>query len=103
MKISVDKLKNFTALVRELATGLKRLDFDNNFESFETSDLTIAANTEEKIRNELDPAIPTKMVIVKQTGNGLVTAGDTAWTSNYVYIKNNDASNSVTVRVIFFK
>ena len=102
MKIAVDKLKSFSALVRELATGLSRLDFINNFESFE-KEVTIDANTEKTIRNELDPAIPTRMLIVKQTGNALVTAGDTAWSTNFVYIKNHDASNSVTVKIIFFK
>jgi hypothetical protein len=102
MKFSIDKIFDLKPLLKELATGLRRLDFTNNFESFETENLTISANSEEKIRNELDN-IPTKMLILKQTGNALVTAGDTEWDINHLYIKNHDASNSVTVKVLFIK
>ena len=101
MKFGLDTIFNLKPLIKELATGLSRLDFINNFESFETAELTIAATTEEKIRNELS-AIPTKMIITKQTGNSLVTAGDTAWSDDFVYIRNQ-GSNSVTVKVLFLK
>jgi hypothetical protein len=102
MKFSIDRIFDIRNLVKELATGLKRLDFVNNFESFQTSEITIAANTEESIRNELD-SIPNSMIILKQTGNALVTAGDTTWTSNFLYVKNHDASNSATVKILFIK
>lgn len=101
MKFSIDKLFDIKTLLRELGTGLTKLTFEENFQSFE-SEQTIAANTEVAIRNQLD-SVPTEMLITKQTGNALITAGDTAWTSNYVYVKNHDASNSATVKVRFFK
>lgn len=101
MKFSLETLSNFKQILKELSIGLTRLDFVNNFQSFQT-EVTITANTEEKIRNELT-FIPTKMLIVKQTGNALVTAGDTVWTANYLYLKNHDAANDATVKVIFFK
>lgn len=101
MKFSLDTVFNIKQLVKELRTGLGRLDFLNNFESFEV-ETTIAANTEAKLRNQLS-FIPSRVIIVKQTGNALVTAGDTAWTASYLYMKNHDASNSATVKLLFIK
>lgn len=101
MKFSLGTIFELKQLLKELGTGLNRLDLVHNFESFEV-EVTIAANTEDKVRNQLD-FIPSRMMIVKQTGNALVTAGDTAWTSNYLYLKNHDSTNSATVKVVFMK
>lgn len=101
MKFSLGTIFDLKQLLKELGTGLSRLSFTENFESFET-EATIAANTEAAIRNELS-FIPSRMIIVKQTGNALVTAGDTVWNGNYLYIKNHDSTNSATVKIIFFK
>ena len=102
MKFSIDRIFTLRPLLKELATGLKRLTFVENFESFETGTTTLAANTETAIRNELD-FIPTKMIILKQTGNALITAGTTEWTSNFLYIQNHDASNDAEVNILFLK
>jgi hypothetical protein len=95
-------LNSIPKLTKELGVVLKDLDFLNNFRSFKVESQTIAANTEAKYRNQLN-VIPTTMIINKQTGNGLVTAGDTSWDNNYVYVKNHDASNSVTVTITFLR
>jgi hypothetical protein len=89
-------------LTKELGVVLKDITFLDNFRSFQVVDQTIAANTEVKFRNSLN-IIPSTMIINKQTGNGLVTAGDTSWDNNYIYVKNNDASNSVTVTITFLR
>jgi hypothetical protein len=95
-------LNELTKLVKELGVVLKDLTFTDNFTNFETVDLALPANTETKIRNEMN-IVPTKMLIVKQTGNALITAGDTAWDSNFLYIKNHDASNAATATIIFLR
>lgn len=95
-------LNTIPRLTKELGVVLKDLTFSDNFSSFVISDQVIAANTEAKFRNVLN-VIPSTMIINKQIGNGLVTAGDTSWNSNYIYIKNNDATNSVTVTVTFLR
>lgn len=95
-------LNTIPKLTKELGVVLKDISFLDNFRSFQISEQTIAANTEAKFRNQLN-VVPTTMIINKQTGNGLVTAGDTSWDANYVYIKNNDASNSVTVTITFLR
>ena len=101
MKFSLGTIFTLKQLLKELGTGLSRLDFGNNFQSFEVEE-TIAAATEAKIRNQLD-SIPTKVIVVKHTGNAIVAAGDTAWTLNHVYMQNFDASNSATVKLLFIK
>ena len=95
-------LNTIPKLTKELGVVLKDITFTDNFRSFKVSDQTIAANTEAKFRNELN-IIPGTMIINKQVGNALVTAGDTAWDSNYVYVKNNDSSNSVTLTITFLR
>lgn len=107
MKFSLGTHRSLQSIIKELMSGLKRLDFENNFESFEVGPITIPDQTEAsgdyKIRNELDPAIPTGMIIKKQTGNALVTAGSTSWTSDYVYIRNHSTTIDAVVTVIFIK
>lgn len=91
---------NIKQVVRELTTGLRRLTFADNMESF-SAEVTIAANTEKEIRNEL--TIVPSYVIINSSGNALVTKGDTSDTTNFVYLKNHDSTNSATVKAIWFK
>jgi len=101
MKFRLQTIREFSLLVKELATGLRDLTFGDNFNSFEWNG-TITANTEEKIRNTLT-ITPSKYIIVHQVGNALITAGATEWDGNFVYLKNNDATNSATIKIIFMR
>lgn len=100
MKFDIEKIREVARLVKELAVGLGDLNFADNFRSFE-KDVTIPATSEARIVNELS-FIPTKYIITSQTGDGLVTKGDTAWTDDLLYLKNN-GSVSVTLTVVFLK
>lgn len=71
--------------------GLRKLNFINNFEGFEI-DATIAAGSTVTIRNQLN-FVPTRYIILSQTGNGLVTKATTPWTLNYIYFTNNGAAS----------
>jgi hypothetical protein len=62
-------------------------------------ELTIPAGTEVSITNQLG-TIPTARLIVRQTGDGLVTDG--VWDLQTVRLFNNGAVD-VTITVIFFK
>lgn len=91
--------------LRELYTGLSRLDFTENFEAFEVTVTVPAATspvTNLAIRNQLDPVIPTGKIILRDGGSNGVVDGTLAWTKDYVYLQNLDASD-VTVTVVFFK
>lgn len=102
MKFRTAVLTDLPKLVKELAIVLKEISFEDNFTSFLVEDQALPANTEVKIRNQLKLR-PSKYLIVKQTGNALVTAGDTAWDDNFLYIKNHDAANAATASILFIK
>lgn len=84
---------------RNLSTGLIKLNFVENFESFRVDNITIAAGATQEITNDLR-VIPQSKLIVKQTGDGLVTDG--VWDLRVVRLINNGA-NTVTISVIFFR
>jgi hypothetical protein len=93
----LELIKGITQMAKELSTGLRNLKFEDNFDSFQV-DISLAAGEEKNnIRNQLKN-IPTKYIITFQTGNGLVTAGDTAWNINYISFKNH-GSNPVEVKL----
>lgn len=106
MKFSLSQLADLRQILKELSTGLNRLDFSENFVSF-TWTGTIAAGATAQIRNKLD-SVPTRMYVDLQTGNGLLTKGisyggaSVLWDANYVYVLNNGAA-SVTATITFFK
>lgn len=80
--------------------GLRDIRFLDNFDCFET-EVTIPNSSELEIRNELT-IIPTRYIIVSQSGNGLVTKGTSTWTKDFLYLYNNGGVD-VTIKVIFFR
>ena len=94
---------DITKTLRELAGGLTRLRFTDNFEAFEV-EVTIPATSEVPIRNELkSKTIPTQRLIVRGgSGAENVVDGDTQWTRDFVYLQNTGGSE-VTVTVVFLK
>lgn len=99
MKFSIENIRKIEYLVRELATGLIKMDLNENFESFEET-ITIPATSDYTVRNKLS-FIPSKYIIVSQEGNGLVTKkSNTDWTSDFLYLTNN-GSVDVTITIIF--
>ena len=99
MRFALNRINNLRELVWELGAGIYKLSFADNFQSFE-KDITIAAASESQIRNEL-PFIPTRYIIVNQSGNGLITR-ETAWTKDYLYLTNNGAVE-VNATIVFLK
>jgi hypothetical protein len=90
-------------LLSDLRRVVYQLTFVDNFRAWETTQ-TIAANTEVAIPNAFqNGAIPTKWIVSDHRGNGIVVRGDTEWTSDYVFLKNRSATDSVTVTVLFFR
>lgn len=101
MKFRLEILNNIKDLVKELSVGLRKLTFSENFDSFEWSGTLTSSVTNYAIRHSLT-TIPTKYIIVRQTGNAIVTSGSTEWDGNFVYMTNNTATNAI-VTIIFFK
>lgn len=83
----------------DISTALQRLTFKDNFKSF-TAQVTISAGQELAIQHNLG-VIPTGRLITRSSGYQ-VRDGDTAWTSDYIYLKN-DGSSQVTLIVIILR
>ena len=84
--------------LKNLTTGLLRLNLLENFEAFQV-DITIPAGETGIITNAL-PIVPSYRLIVRQVGNGLITDG--AWDINVLRLINN-GSDAVTASVIFYR
>lgn len=97
--LSVD----LTKTLRELALGLTRLTFLDNFNAFSAT-VSIPTMTEVAIRNGLQGgAIPSYRLIVRGGEDSQnIVDGDTPWTQDYVYLKNLGAGTA-TATVIFIK
>jgi hypothetical protein len=93
-----------TLNLKELVIGLRKLTFADNFESFQAT-VTIPAVTEMAIRNAIRGGdVPTKRIIVRgDTFSGSVVDGDTAWSKDFVYLKNTHATQPSTVTAVFLK
>lgn len=102
MKFRLQNLiDNTKGLVRELENGLRKLRFVDNFDGFNV-EVTIPATSEVAIPNQLK-TVPSGYIIRFQTsGDNLITAGDTAWTLDLLYMKNHGAG-SVTAKIFFEK
>lgn len=92
--------------LKELATGILKINFQENFQSFTVQNLEIAAGVEVSIPNGFRTAypgtIPTGRIITRQQGNATIIDGPTTWTDSHVYLFNPSA-NAAVVSVIFFK
>ena len=88
--------------LRELRSGLDKLNFKDNMQSFEAT-VTIGAGLEAAISNKMpNNEIPLHRIITRIKGNASIVDGDTTWSHNFVYLKNTGAS-SATLTVIFFR
>lgn len=88
------------SVMRELFIGLGKLRFQDNFRNYEWSGTLLP--TEERQISHPFKEMPAGYMIFKQVGNAIVDAGVTPWTNQYVYLRNNSATDSVDVTVIFF-
>lgn len=101
MKIGISNSKSLEKLVRALEIVLSRLSLIDNFESFEAQDIEITSGSEVTIGNKLT-SIPSKYILVGQTGHGVISRGDTSWSQQYLYLKNN-GPDTVKVSVVFMR
>ena len=85
--------------LRELQAGLQGLSFADNFDSFEVT-VVIPATSELAIRNQLQVK-PSKRIIVR-ADSATIVDGDTALSTDYVYLKNTGAT-SATITVVFLR
>ena len=79
----------------------KNLTFDENFSCLSKS-VTIKAGKTIRVDHNLK-SVPKYRIIVRQSGNGLITDGEqNTWTDKYITLKNNGAEN-VTLTVLIVR
>lgn len=98
-KFNIENLKEMGRLVKELAVGLRNLDFTNNFTSFIYSG-TIASSGTVLVRNKLN-STDIRYIVTSNDGDGTINKSDT-WDANYISFKNN-GSIEAEVEIIILK
>lgn len=94
--LSVDLL----GVLRELTNGLRKLSFNDNFNSF-TVDVVIPATSEVAVRNELGE-IPEGKLIIKTDNIDVIDSTTTENDVDFVYLENTSGTVA-NVRVVYFK
>lgn len=91
--------------LREMTTAITKINFNENFQSFIVTDVSIKAGTEVAIpnqfKNRYPGVVPTGRIITRQKGDANIIDGNTEWNSNTVYLRN-PSSNDAVVSVLFF-
>ncbi len=91
-------------ILRELRTGLPKITFLENFESFEVQDLAIPAASEVRIRNQSRSFVPSRWIVTRKNEGGIyVCEGDQEWNENYLYLKNVHATEAALITVLFLR
>jgi hypothetical protein len=102
MKFALETIRDIKRFAEELAIGLTRLSFNDNFQTF-TAEVTVPISaTNFEIRHGL-PRIPQGYIIIKQTGAGQITASTgTPWNSSYIYVDSTGTS-PIQIKIIIFQ
>ena len=91
--------------LKDLSTGLLKINFKDNFQSFTVTNLKIPAGMEVSIANGFRTAypgrIPSGRIITRQQGNANIIDGTSMWTDRHVYLMN-PSGNDAVISVVFF-
>lgn len=92
--------------LKDLSTGLLKIQFNQNFQSFLVEGLLIPAGEEVAINNQFGKSypgiIPSGRIITRQIGNANIIDGPTSWNKDLVYLQN-PSGEPATISVLFFK
>ena len=89
-----DVIKNYNELVKGINFFNKFLSIQSNFDGYVATDITIPATSSVKIQHFLG-VIPKWRIILRQTGNGVVTDIPSEWTDKVISLYNNGATEIV--------
>jgi hypothetical protein len=87
------------AWMKDITTGMIRLDFLDNFQSQRFDNIIILAGQIIELTNNR-PYVPSARIIIRQIGDGVVTDG--SWSIQTLRLMNNGIV-PITISVIFFK
>jgi len=99
---SVNAWREISDALRDLYTGLGKLSFSDNFESFEVLNVTLAAGETKSFQNNLN-FIPSKYIISRNSaGMAIADNGFSNWSLSQVTLKNIGASSTI-ISAIFLR
>ena len=100
----VSGLQEALRAFKDLATGLVRLTFGENFDSKTVEVTTATAGTEVAVQNPYPDAIPSEWVVVDADNGavGTLSKGSTKWTASLLYFEN-DTTGSSTFTIRLFR
>ena len=97
---------NLWSWLRDLTTGLLKINFKENFQSFYVKNLLIPAGEQVTIPNEFKNVypgvIPSGRIITRQQGNAVILDGNQPWTATQIFLYNPSV-NDATITILFFK
>ena len=92
--------------LKELTTGLLKINFQENFQAFIVNNVRIPVGKEVAVSNGFRTAypgqIPSGRIIIRQQGNANIIDGTKEWTSTQLYLLNPSANDAI-ISVLFFK
>lgn len=99
IKVYLDR--HINVLIDQLNNGLNKLTLDENVDCQVIENIIIGAGAEVSIDHKLGTT-PRFHLILKQSGNALITNGQSDWTNKKIYLLNNGA-NSATLTVCILR
>lgn len=88
----------FNRLTKSISFTNKKISIQSNFDGYIAENIQISANSSVKIQHFLGVK-PKWRIILKQTGNGVITDIPEEWTDKFISLKNNSTTDSVTISV----
>lgn len=93
-----DVIIRFNEVVKGLNYTNKFLSIQSNFDGYIATDVTIPISSSVKIQHFLGVK-PKWRIILRQTGNGVITDIPEEWTDRVISLKNNSSTESVVISV----
>lgn len=99
MRFGLERAQTLQKLLKELANGLRKLTFTDNFQSVAVT-IDLEVNEEKTITHRLQ-AVPKYYIIGGMSGNGKVINGDTPSTDTTISVKNVGVESTTVTLIIF--
>ena len=97
--VSIEEvISTYNELVKGINFSIKKISIQSNFDGYIARDVDLAANTSVKIQHFLGVR-PKWRIILRQTGNGVITDIPEEWTDKVISLKNNSTTDSVRISV----
>jgi len=100
MKFNLERHLHLPKLLKELANGLRKLTFRDNFQ-VTIANVTIEAGQEIGVNHSLN-SIPKWYIIGRQSGPGQIVDGNSEWTTSTIFLQNT-GTDTVNIDLIIFK